>query len=203
MQRHTGRFSIYIRPFSYLLDLMIINFLANSLLIDIFNGIYYHFFISFSWIVISWNVRFYEVYRFTKSSEILEKIGKQYATFIVVNFAYIGYFLKFSDPSLIIKFVSIATGLIAFEKLFIYYFLRKFRVVYGGNFRRVVIVGEEKHTAHLVEFFNENPNYGYKHVKLFDLQSNKKEKIQECFQFVVENKIGLLRIGRFIYYRCK
>ena len=122
MQRHTGRFSIYIRPFSYLLDLMIINFLANSLLIDIFNGIYYHFFISFSWIVISWNVGFYEVYRFTKSSEILEKIGKQYATFIVVNFAYIGYFLKFSDPSLIIKFVSIATGLIAFEKLFIYYF---------------------------------------------------------------------------------
>lgn len=189
MQRHTGRFSVYIRPFSYLLDLLIINLLANILLINTLNGVYYHFFISFSWILISWNVGFYEVYRFTKSSEIIEKIGKQYAAFILVNFAYIGYFLKFSEPSIIIKFISMAMGLIAFEKLFIYYFLRKFRVVYGGNFRRVVIVGEEKNTNHLVEFFNDNPNYGYKHLKLFDLQSNKKEKIQECFQFVLENRI--------------
>ena len=189
MQRHTGRFSIYIRPFSYLLDLLIINLLANILLINTLNGVYYLFFISFSWILISWNVGFYEVYRFTKSSEIIEKIGKQYAAFVLVNFAYIGYFLKFSEPSIIIRFISIAMGLIAFEKLFIYYFLRKFRVVYGGNFRRVVIVGEEKNTNHLVEFFNDNPNYGYKHLKLFDLQSNKKEKIQECFQFVLENRI--------------
>jgi putative colanic acid biosynthesis UDP-glucose lipid carrier transferase len=189
VQRHTGRFSIYIRPFSYLLDLIIINFLATYLLIYSLNSFYYHLFISFSWIVISWNVGFYEVYRFTKSSEIIEKIGKQYATFILVNFAYIGYFLKFSEPSIILKFISTAMFFIAFEKLFIYYFLRKFRVVYGGNFRSVVIVGEEKHTSHLVEFFNENPNYGYKLLKSFDLKINKKEKIQECFEFVKENKI--------------
>jgi putative colanic acid biosynthesis UDP-glucose lipid carrier transferase len=189
VQRHTGRFSIYIRPFSYLLDLIIINFLATILLINSLNSFYYHLFISFSWIVISWNIGFYEVYRFTKSSEIVEKIGKQYAVFILVNFAYIGYFLKFSDPSTILKFISTAMFLIAFEKLFIYYFLRKFRVVYGGNFRRVVIVGEEKHTSHLVEFFNENPNYGYKLLQSFDLKTNKKEKIQECFEFVKENKI--------------
>ena len=189
MQRHTGRFSIYIRPFSYLLDLIIINFLATILLINSLNSFYYHLFISFSWIVISWNVGFYEVYRFTKSSEIIEKIGKQYAAFILVNFAYIGYFLKFSEPSIILKFISTAMFFIAFEKLFIYYFLRKFRVVYGGNFRSVVIVGEEKHTSHLVEFFNENPNYGYKLLKSFDLKINKKDKIQECFEFVKENKI--------------
>lgn len=189
MQRHTGRFSIYIRPFSYLLDLIIINLLANILLINTLNGVYYHFFISFSWILISWNVGFYEVYRFTKSSEIIEKIAKQYAAFILVNFAYIGYFLKFSEPSIILKFISTAMFFIAFEKLFIYYFLRKFRVVYGGNFRQVVIVGEEKHTSHLVDFFNENPNYGYKLLKLFDLKTNKKEKIQDCFQFVKENKV--------------
>ena len=150
MQRHTGRFSIYIRPFSYLLDLIIINLLANILLINTLNGVYYHFFISFSWILISWNVGFYEVYRFTKSSEIIEKIAKQYAAFILVNFAYIGYFLKFSEPSIILKFISTAMFFIAFEKLFIYYFLRKFRVVYGGNFRQVVIVGEEKHTSRVI-----------------------------------------------------
>ena len=189
MQRHTGRFSVYIRPFSYILDLIIINFLAYNLLINSLNGFYYHFFISFSWVVISWNVGFYEVYRFTKASEILEKIVKQYVVFTIVNFAYIGYFLKFSEPSLILRFVSIALGLIAFEKLFVYYFLRRFRVVYGGNFRKVVIVGEEKHTSELVHFFNDNPNYGYKLVKVFDLKTSKKLEIKECQDFVLENKI--------------
>lgn len=189
MQRHTGRFSVYIRPFSYVLDLIIINFLAYNLLINSLNGFYYHFFISFSWVVISWNVGFYEVYRFTKASEILEKIAKQYVVFTVVNFAYIGYFLKFSEPSLILKFVSIALGLIAFEKLFVYYFLRRFRVVYGGNFRKVVIVGEEKSTSELAHFFNDNPNYGYKLVKVFDLKTSKKQEIKECLDFVLENKI--------------
>ena len=178
MQRHTGRFSVYIRPFSYVLDLIIINFLAYNLLINSLNGFYYHFFISFSWVVISWNIGFYEVYRFTKAWEILEKIAKQYVVFTVVNFAYIGYFLKFSEPSLILKFVSIALGLIAFEKLFVYYFLRRFRVVYGGNFRKVVIVGEEKSISELAHFFNDNPNYGYKLVKVFDLKTSKKQEIK-------------------------
>ena len=189
MQRHTGRFSVYIRPFSYVLDLIIINFLAYNFLINSLNGFYYHFFISFSWVVISWNVGFYEVYRFTKASEIIEKIIKQYVVFTIVNFAYIGYFLKFSEPSTILKFVSIALILIATEKLFVYYFLRRFRVVFGGNFRRVVIVGEEKHTSELAHFFNENPNYGYKLVKIFDLKNSKKQEIKECQEFVIENKI--------------
>lgn len=189
MQRHTGRFSVYIRPFSYLLDLIIINFLANLLLIDSLTGLYYHLFVSFSWIVISWNVGFYEVYRFTKVIEILSKIIKQYIVFTIVNFAYIGYFLKFSEPSLIVKFVTIAMIFIASGKLFVYYFLRRFRVVFGGNFRRVVIIGEEKNTSHLIDFFNENPNYGYKLVKFFDLKISKKQQIQECFDFVLDNNI--------------
>jgi len=159
------------------------------MLINSLNGFYYHLFVSLSWVVISWNVEFYEVYRFTKVSDILEKIVKQYAIFTIVNFAYIGYFLKFSEPSLILRFVSIAIILVAFEKLFIYYFLRRIRVVFGGNFRRVVIVGDPKHTSQLIDFFNENPNYGYKLVKTFDLKTNKKQEILECFGFVLQNKI--------------
>ncbi len=189
MQRHTGRFSIYIRPFSYVLDLVIINYLVESLIINSFNGIYYHLFVSLSWIFISWNVSFYKVYRFTKVSEIFEKIVKQYLLFIIVNFAYVGYFLKLSEPTIIIKFVSLAIALIAFEKIFVYYFLRRYRVVFGGNFRRVVIIGDEKNTNHLVEFFNDNPNYGYKLINKYDLKGNKKQQIQDCQEFVMQNMV--------------
>ena len=189
MQKHTGRFSIYIRPFSYALDLIIINYLVSILLLNSLNEIYYHFFVSLSWIFISWNVSFYNVYRFTKVTNIFEKLVKQYFLFTIVNFAYVGYFLKLSEPTLIIKFVSLALSLIALEKLFIYYFLRRYRVVFGGNFRRVVIIGEEKTTKQLVTFFNDNPNYGYKIVKFFDLKFNKKQHIKEYQEFVIENKI--------------
>jgi putative colanic acid biosynthesis UDP-glucose lipid carrier transferase len=189
VQRHTGRYSIYIRPFSYVLDLIIINYLVESLVINSFNGIHYHLFVSLSWIFISWNVGFYEVYRFTKVSEILEKIVKQYITFTILNFAYLGYFLSLPEPTIILKFVSLAIAIIAFEKLFIYYFLRKYRVFFGGNFRRVVIIGEEKNTNHLIKFFNKNPNYGYKLINKFDLKGNKKQLIQECQEFVMQNNV--------------
>jgi putative colanic acid biosynthesis UDP-glucose lipid carrier transferase len=145
--------------------------------------------VSLSWIFISWNVSFYEVYRFTKVTDIFEKLVKQYIVFTIVNFAYVGYFLELSEPTLIIKFVSLALSLIALEKLFIYYFLRRYREVFGGNFRRVVIIGEEKTTKQLVTFFNDNKNYGYKIVEFFDLKVNKKQQIKECQEFVIENKI--------------
>lgn len=189
MQRHTGRFSIYIRPFSYALDLIIINYLAANLLINSLNGFYYHLLVSLSWIFISWNVSFYEVYRFTKVTEIIEKIVKQYILFTIVNFAYVGYFIKLSEPTILIKFVSLAIALIAFEKLFVYYFLRRYRVVFGGNFRRVVIVGDEKNIDHLIEFFNDNPNYGYELIEKYNLKGNKKQQIQECQDFVMHNNI--------------
>lgn len=171
-----------------MLDLIIINFLTESLLFQSLTGIYYHLFVSISWIVIAWNVDFYEVYRYTKVIEILQKIFKQYLVYVIINFAYIGYFLKFSEPSMMVKFVSIAMLLVAFEKLFVYYALRRFRAVFGGNFRRVVIVGDGKNVEQLTEFFD-NPDYGYKLEKTFDLKSNKLQQINDCQRFVLENKI--------------
>lgn len=189
MRRRTGRYSGYIRPFSYILDLIIINILAYFLLPESLNQIGYHIFVSISWIVIAWNIGFYEVYRYTKVIEILGNTLKQYFLFLIVNFAFIGFYLKFSEPSKMIQFVTLSIILIALAKFFVYYALRRFRVVFGGNFRRVVIVGHSKSVEQLESFFNENPDYGYKLEKVFNVSQNKKERIEECFNFVMENKI--------------
>lgn len=189
MRNRTGRYSGYIRPFSYALDLIIINLLAYFLLPETLNQIGYHLFVSISWVIIAWNIGFYEVYRYTKVIEILGNTLKQYLFFLIVNFAFIGFYLKFSEPSKMIQFVSLSILLIALAKFFVYYALRRFRVVFGGNFRRVVIVGNGKSVDQLEDFFNENPDYGYKLEKVFNLVTNKKERIDECFNFVMENKI--------------
>lgn len=189
MRKKTGRYSGYIRPFSYMLDLIIINILANFLLPETLNLFGYHVFVSISWLIIAWNIGFYEVYRYTKVIEILSSILKQYFFFLLINFAFIGFYMKFSEPSKMIQFVSFSLILVGLAKFFIYYSLRRFRVVFGGNFRRVVIVGNGKSVSQLEEFFNENPDYGYKLEKTFTLSPNKKEQVEECFNFVMENKI--------------
>ncbi len=88
-----------------------------------------------------------------------------------------------------IQFVTLSTILIGIAKLSIYYALRRFRVIFGGNFRNVVIVGNGKTVEQLEDFFNENPDYGYKLEKTFNLSSNKKEQIDSCFNFVMDNKV--------------
>lgn len=189
MRRKTGRYSGYIRPFSYLLDLIIVNILANFLLPETLNIFSYHIFITISWLVIAWNIGFYEVYRYTKVIDILANILKQYFIFLIINFAFIGFYLKFSEPSMMIQFVTISVLLISMAKFFIYFALRRFRVVFGGNFRRVIIVGNGKSVEQLEDFFNENPDYGYKLEHTFNLNCNKKEELEQCFQFVMKNKI--------------
>ncbi len=189
MRKKTGRYSGYIRPFSYLLDLMVIILLSVKLIPDNLHNLSYYFFLIIAWISIAYNTGFYEVYRYTKVIEIFGKIIRQYFIFVIINFAYVGYFSKFSDAEVILQYVTYSILIIAFNKLFFYYFLRKFRVVFGGNFRRVVIVGDGKSVEQLTQFFNENPDYGYKLINVFDLVENKKDQIESCFDFVINEKI--------------
>lgn len=189
MRRTTGRFSGYIRPFFYLLDLTIINVLAWFFISQNFNIFLYHSFITFSWLFISWNIDFYEVYRYTKVIEILSKIAKQYTLFIILNFAYLGYFMKFSEPSQMTVFVTVSLVLIAVAKLFVYYFLRRFRVIFGGNYRRVVIIGKDKSTNQLAEFFQDHPDYGYKLLQTFEFNKNASVSINTVFDYVKKNAI--------------
>ena len=152
MRKKTGRYSGYIRPFSYALDLTVINTLSIVLLPTNFNVITFHLFVSLAWIILAYSTHFYEVYRYTKVFEIFGKIIKQLLLFFILNFAYIGYFSKYSDTALVIKFIFLSVLLVSFSKLFIYYFLRKYRVVFGGNFRRVVIAGSGKTVEQLDSF---------------------------------------------------
>ena len=189
MKNKTGRYSGYIRPFSYALDLMIINLLSYLMLSSAFFSLYFIVFISLSWIIIAINVGFYEVYRFTKVVAILNKIVRQFALFTLLCYAFSGFYVKNSDSQATLQYTVAAIGSIAVLKLFIYYFLRKYRSLFGGTFRTVVLVGSEKNTAQLAEFFNENPDYGYKLVQSFALEGDKKAQIEACFSFVTKEQI--------------
>lgn len=189
MRAKTGRYSGYIRPFSYLIDLITINVLAYYMLAENLNSVWFHIYITVSWVFIAWNIDFYEVYRYTKVTRITGKLFQQYVVFLILNFAFIGFFLKFSRPTDIIAYVSLSLAVVAVFKYSIYYFLRHFRVVFGGNYRKVVLLGDGKSTEQLSSFFLENPDYGYKLVEVFSLKKNKQQEIAACCDFVLKNNI--------------
>lgn len=189
MKTKTGRYSGYIRPFSYLVDLIIINVLAFYIMPFHSNEIVYAIFISLAWFVITAYLGFYEVYRYTKVISILNCALKQFILFSLFCLALELNYSELANQKKVVLFVFLSLFLIVSAKLFIYFFLRKYRVLYGANFRTVVLLGNEININPLKSFFTDNPDYGYKLVKIFTLEEHKKDRIAECLSFIVQTRV--------------
>ena len=78
---------------------------------------------------------------------------------------------------------------VSIVKFGIYFLLKKYRLHLGGNIRKVVIVGLNKKTDQLRKFFTQNPVYGYRLYKTFDMKPSEDMKIQEVMDYVMEEGI--------------
>ena len=152
------------------------------------NQIIYSFLISLAWLSIAIYLGFYEVYRYTKVISILNCALKQFILFSLFCLALELFYSDFYFQKRVVFFVFISIGLILFFKLSIYYFLRKIRVLYGGNSRSVVLLGNNKNINPLKNFFTENPDYGYRLMEVFTLEDHKKERIDQCLSYVIASK---------------
>jgi len=185
----TSKYSEYIRPLLFVLDLLTINVSAHFILPGYLNTFWYHIFITFFWSFTNWSIGFYEVYRYTKVIQIIGKLIRQYVIFLVLNFAYIGFFYKFSHPFLIVLYSTISLVFVTFFKFLVYFMLRKYGINFNGNLRRIVVLGNGKASQHLIAFLKGNPNYGYKIERIFDLKTDKEKQIKECCDFVLKTEI--------------
>jgi putative colanic acid biosynthesis UDP-glucose lipid carrier transferase len=188
MKNNTGRYSGYIRPFTYSFDLVIILLFVSLILPEDYHFIYFYLFAGIGWTVTSLNIGFYEVYRFTKGLSIVEKTVKQFAVFTILCYSFSGFYFNNVQSFRIANYILFSFLAISFFKLFIFYFLKKYRVFFGGNYRKVVVIGCQLKTHELIHFFEDNPDYGYRLVKDFKLDSDKKLNIDAAFQFIKNEK---------------
>src|SRR6476620_6092630 len=87
--QQTGRYSKYIRPLNILFDLIVITALSVYSFRELnLNMFYYLSYQTFAWILIAILVKYYEVYRFTTPVEIITKLVKQFAVFLLVVIAF-------------------------------------------------------------------------------------------------------------------
>ena len=150
-----GRYSGYLRPISYLIDLSIINGIGFLYLLPNQNPLIFSIFISIGWVLLSVYSKFYEVYRYTRPVNILSLIVKQIILFTLYVFAFSGLYHELNVyPRPIVKYTLLCFVLIAILKFTIYYLLQKYRVSFGGNYRSTVILGLNKKTLALENFFN-------------------------------------------------
>jgi len=161
VKKRRGRYSKFIRPITLIIDLSILNLLAFFLLPEFFGKGWFYLFISTSWLLSSWVTMYYDVFRFTRIVKIFEKIFKQFVLQFVLYFAYNGFSSRFSEPKQLIVYGVVTMIVISIIKIGIFYSLKVFRRQYGGNYRKVVIIGKGKEVKQLQDFFNEKTEYGY------------------------------------------
>ncbi len=165
----TGRYSKYIRPISIGFDLVVLTFLCGIFFEELrLDMTIYIFYQTVAWAVIAYFVKFYAIYRFTTPVEIISKIVRQGIIFLLVVIA----FFPFSKQSIfsgsaIAQFLSVSFALIILSKFLLFYYLKKYRIVTGANFRNAVIIGYTPEAIRLKELFTNRNDYGYRFMGFF------------------------------------
>ncbi len=185
-----GRYSGYLRPISYVIDLCIINLLAIFYYFNNIDVLQFVIVISLSWIILSIYSRFYEVYRYTREVAILTLIIRQLVLFSLIIFAFSGFHQDFNLSSrTILKYIFSAFILITIMKLAVYFLLQKYRTDFGGNYRNTVIIGKNKKTLALENFFNKNPEFGYSHKHTFSFEDKTDNDLESFFKKIKEEHV--------------
>ena len=185
-----GRYSGYLRPISYLIDLSIINAFAALYLFENIDPLIFVVFMSVSWILLSIYSNFYEVYRYTRVVFIFALAIRQGILFLLLIFAFFGFYNHYDiSASTIVKFALSSLLLIILFKFTIYYLLQKYRADFGGNYRNTVILGKNKKTRDLKEFFLKNPELGYSYKGTFSFNGDAEQSLKECFEYIRNEKI--------------
>ena len=184
-----GRYSKYIRPIVIFIDLLTINLLVLLCLRSAMSNFGYHTILTSFWLIIAYYSGYYEVFRFTKGFEIFGKLIKQFFLISLITFAYIGFKYKYVTTYEMVFYIFWSFVFVAFLKFSIFFLLKKYRILYGGNHRNVVIIGNGKSVEELNEFFVKNPDYGYNLSHIFELKNNKKNELTVFYNYVIEHKI--------------
>ena len=185
-----GRYSGFLKPMSYLIDLSIIIGTIFLFDINLNNRYIFILYVSIFWLIIAFKNQFYEVQRYTKIIQIVTLLLSQTFFFFIVLYAFIGFFKQPNISRLaLVNYLLSVFALITFFKFLYFFILKKYRAALGGNLRDVVVIGDTEKTRQLIKIFNTELHFGYKFKKQFRVQDDN-FSLQTCFSYIIENNIN-------------
>mgnify|MGYP003113338861 CR=1 FL=1 len=185
---YNKRYSKWIRPGLFIMDLfmtlVVSYYFLSKLKVDLF-------FFSLFWICLSFLFLFYKVDKFNRIIRIISLLSKQISVFTLLVFTY--YYIKEASIDYRYIFLFYFTVLITFNlwRIILYYLFRKYRIVTGGEFNKVILLGKNNSTRRLESFFDSEPSYGYRCLGFFTdkNEKNKIGNINQCYEYVLKNNI--------------
>ncbi|TRZ46018.1 exopolysaccharide biosynthesis polyprenyl glycosylphosphotransferase [Robertkochia solimangrovi] len=184
-----GRYSGFLKPLSYFIDLTVILLLAYILPIRLYNPILFFSYLFIGWIIISVRNSFYDVERYTKIPSVLSLIFRQFVFFFLILYAFIGFFKENMISRILLgQYFILCFLLVSFFKLLVYVLLQRYREVIGGNRRTTVVIGENKKTDQLIQIFQERLEFGYVFKKRFSV-NEPGFSLERCFEYIIGNNI--------------
>lgn len=184
-----GRYSKFIRPTIIFIDLLLMNLLVLVCLRPAMSNFGYHLILTTSWLITTYYSGFYEVYRTTKETSILLKLIKQFIIIWIVTFAYVGFKHKYVTSNEIFIYTLISFVFVGFFKFFVFIILKKYRLKFNVNIRRIIIIGSPQNTSELISYFESNQFLGYVIVKIFDTKYDKNILLKDVLSFALDNTI--------------
>lgn len=145
------------------------------------------------WCIIAYFSGFYEVYRYTRPQEIASMILKQGVIFLLVIIAFFPFAKQtvFSGEATA-KYAATAFTIITLFKYLLFYYLKKYRVSTGSNYRKAVIIGYTEDALALRKFFEDKTEYGYRFAGFFSDHITSPEingRVADIKDFVRHNEI--------------
>ncbi len=192
MKQSPGRYSKYLRLINIIIHILIINlslfYFDKSIIQNSFHIIY----INFSWLIIAYITNFYHTYRFTDFTKLMTRLVIQFSIFSLANISY--YAITQQQLSIDIQTkiaTSVFLGLLA--TLMFFYFSLKIYRTHGGNYRRVVIIGNSINDKKLKDFFTSRTEFGYQFLGFFSDKTFKNKDyigtIDQAFKFISNNMV--------------
>jgi len=184
------RYSYLIKPLQIIIDVLFINIIVYFIQDFQFLNIFFLSYISIFWILISFIIGFYNVYRYTSIFKIISLICKQFFIFALGYFTYFGVFREgVVVHNQFIILVAIFSS-ISFVKLLWILLLKKYRS-FGNNFRTAIVIGFDESSKNIIKLFKSKANLGYKYLGFFSNKINQNKeylgKLEDVFKYATEN----------------
>ena len=203
MEFKRGRYSWVLRPILIIYDLVVINFLAYNLLhfnnqnlyffsIEFFNNknLLYLVYSIVVWLLSTYLLNFYKVYRYTSLLNILSLIIKQFFVYGILTYAFEGFFRSINiEATETLRYLIYCFLAIGFVKLLSYYILKSIRVYLKGNLRNIIVIGSDESVNELKKIFLHKKELGYNIKAIFSKADDKNSlgSIKDSFDYLERN----------------
>ena len=186
------KYSFLLKPINVLIDFLFINIIFFWISDIEFKDGFFLTYINVNWFIIAYFTKYYRVTRVTHVIRIFILYLTQIGVFFLAFFSYFGLFREGEIVNnQFVVFASIAVSVFILKFLF-YYSLRFYREL-GNNYRNVVVVGLDRSSKKIINFFKSEDNYGYNYFGFFsETNSNSKEFLGETkniFKFITSKNI--------------